>query len=185
MSKEDLSLIKLLVTEALVEEIISSPDFKSTEENKTSDIFMRKLSLLNSLGLSRFWTSEMMSYYAADDLDGVALCAQPILRMVLSFHARLMMKIALAVDEDARGFVARTVKEAILASTTQITGPEVLNRSLLVRENVYFYSVDGRLVEENNQLDKFISTNLWLGSIYLALATGAVVEISNETLKGK
>lgn len=183
----DLATIKLLITEAIVEEMTSQPDFNSTATDKVSDLFMEKLTTLHGLGLSRFWSSERLSYYSDTGSSGISLCSAQVFPMVLSFHARFMVKLDVAIGGNARGYMEELIRSVIKASTLHATGVETLQYSLLTRESFYFFSADERLghASPDGKMEKFISANLWLGSIYLALATGAMSEITNVTLKGK
>lgn len=182
MNSEKLSLFKLLLTEAFVEEVISDPERES--QSSTSAIVLNKLKTLSHLGLSRFWSAERLLYYREEDIESrIGLGDPRILGAIFSIHARFTAKMALC-GLDAKREVVDYMR-AVIDASISIDDTGTISTSLMGRESLYFFAISADLFKSAKSREGVIENNTWLGMLHMALATGILPDIFNSRLKGK
>lgn len=182
MNSEKLSLLKLLLTEAFVEEVISDPDRESP--SSISAIVLAKLKTLSHLGLSKFWSAERLLYYRDEDVESaIGLGDVRVLGAILSTHARFTGKMALCGLDAKREIM--DYMQAVIDASIRVEDAATISTSLIGRESLYFFAVSTDLFKTAKSRQGVIENNTWLGMLHMALATGILPDIFNSRLKGK
>lgn len=182
MNTEALKFYKTLLAEAFVDELTSHPGWDAAGKHidQVAD-FITKMEVLSAIGLSRFWSSERIAHYQEQSTRPMSLSMFGVVDMLISIQHRFIGKLALTGVCGAT-FIFDYVAE-VLKGCIRSDGVAVRSKAIIPAAMVTHLSISPDLFDDKRR-ENFITANLWLGVLHMAISSGAVLEIINEIKKG-
>lgn len=171
MAIENYREMKILLAEAFVEGI-TTESIGGTRKDFDDLLLIKKLKLLEAVGLSHFWTAERLVNYGdpSGSTDSVSLTS--LSNLLIDIALRFIGKIEMS-GRDGLTYISdymdRVIEEANVI--------DVSNSSVFTREFMFSRTAATPPLSSGEPRKAFIKANLWLGVLHMAIASGVCHEI--------